>query len=380
MVDQDTREFPRGSYDLDARFCEVMDTAPVMIWVAAEDKGCFWFNRPWLEFTGHRMADEIGDGWGWVKGVHERDLESCRKVYVSHFDARKDFRMQYRLRRHDGAYRWIDDTGIPRFARDGRFLGYIGSCIDVHEQREAQAELRRHLMEIAQLNRQSEAAAVAAAITHEIGQPLGAIVANGNAGMRWLANQTPDVEETRQTLRRIVADGHRMSEIIESVRTLFKDERRIRAPILLSDVVRDVLALLDGELQSHHVVVRTALEDALPPVLADRIQLQQVLLNLIKNAIEAMSSVADGSRALLLTTELDEPRTLQISVEDSGPGIDPKNLQRVFDRFFTTKSQGMGMGLSICRSIIEAHDGRLWAEPGTHGGSVFRISLPIGGR
>jgi signal transduction histidine kinase len=137
---------------------------------------------------------------------------------------------------------------------------------------------------------------------------------------------------------------------------------------------------MDSELQSHHVVVRTALRDALPPVLADRIQLQQVLLNLIKNAIEAMTSVADGSRSLLLTTELDDAGTLRITVADSGPGIDPKNLERVFDRFFTTKSQGMGMGLSVCRSIIEAHDGRLWAESGAHGGSVFRISLPIGGR
>jgi PAS domain S-box-containing protein len=351
-----------------------------MIWVAGDDKGCFWFNRPWLKFTGRRMADEVGDGWGWAAGVHEHDFEGCRKVFVSHFDARKDFRMQYRLRRHDGAYRWIDDTGIPRFASDGRFLGYIGSCIDIHEQREAQAELRRRLLEIAQLNRQGEAAAVAAAIAHEIRQPLGAMVANGNAGLRWLANKTPDVEATRETLRWIVADGHRASEIVESVRTMFKKERQIGAPVVLNDVVHDVLALMDSELQNHHVVVRTALEDALPPVLADRIQLQQVLLNLIKNAIEAMTSVADGSRALLLTTELDDARELRITVADSGPGIDPKNLERVFDRFFTTKSHGMGMGLSVCRSIVEAHDGRLWAEPGAHGGSVFRISLPIGGR
>lgn len=378
MADRGATEFPRESLGLDARFCEVMDAAPVMIWVAGEDRGCFWFNRPWLQFTGRHLADEVGDGW--AAGVHERDLQSCLKVYVSHFDARKDFRMQYRLRRHDGAYRWIDDTGIPRFGPDGRFLGYIGSCIDIHEQRETQAELRRRLLEIAQLNRQGDAAAVAAAIAHEIVQPLGAMVANGNAALRWLANKTPDVEEARQTLRLIVADGHRASEIVESVRTMFRNERQIGGPLVLSDVVHDVLALMDSELQSNHVIVRTVLEDALPPVLADRIQLQQVLLNLIKNAIEAMSSVAEGSRALLLTTELDDARTLRITVEDSGPGIDPENLERVFDRFFTTKSQGMGMGLSICRSIIDAHDGRLWAEPGAQGGSAFRISLPSGGR
>ena len=378
MVDPGTAEHSKKSHGLDARFCEVMDAAPVMIWVAAEDKGCVWFNQPWLRFTGRRMADEVGDGW--AAGVHERDFDSCLKQYISYFDARKDFRMQYRLKRHDGAYRWIDDTGIPRFAPDGRFLGYIGSCIDIHEQRETQAELRRRLLEIAQLNRQGDAAAVAAAIAHEIDQPLGAMVANGNAGLHWLAHEAPDVEEAKRTLGLIVADGHRASEIIESVRTMFKNERQIRAALVLNDVVHDAMALMDSELQSNHISVRTVLEDALPPVLADRIQLQQVLLNLIKNAIEAMSSVADGSRALLLTTQLDDARTLRITVEDSGPGIAPENLERVFDRFFTTKSQGMGMGLSICRSIIDAHDGRLWAEPGIHGGSVFRISLPIGGR
>jgi len=378
MIDRVTTALPREMHALDARFCEVMDAAPVMIWVAGEDKGCFWFNRPWLKFTGRAMADEVGNGW--ATGVHSADLESCWKVYGSHFDARTEFRMQYRLRRHDGAYRWIDDTGTPRLAPDGRFLGYIGSCIDVQEQRDAQGELRRRLLEIAQLNRHGEAAAVAAAIAHEIAQPLCAMVANGNAGLRWLAKETPDVEETREALRSIVVDGHRASEMVESVRTMFKNERPIGTPVVLNDIVHDVLALMDSELQSHHVNVRTALEEALPSVLADRIQLQQVLLNLIKNAIEAMSAVADSSRALLLTTEFDGARALRITVQDSGPGIDPENLERVFDRFFTTKSQGMGMGLSICRSIIAAYDGRLWAEQGADGGSVFRISLPMAGR
>src|SRR5262245_48738706 len=126
--------------ELDARFCEVMDSAPVMIWVSGVDKGCTWFNRPWLAFTGRAMADQVGNGW--AEGVHSDDFESCLEIYTSHFDSRADFRMQYRLRRHDGVYRWIDDTGIPRYSSDGAFLGYIGSCIDVHEHREAQAELR----------------------------------------------------------------------------------------------------------------------------------------------------------------------------------------------------------------------------------------------
>src|SRR6266567_3059261 len=203
---------------LDARFREVMDAAPVMIWVSGKDKGCVWFNKPWLTFTGRRLVQEVGEGWS--EGVHRDDLERCIKAYSSNFDARKDLRIQYRLRRHDGAYRWIDDTGIPRFARDGTFLGYIGSCIDIHEHRETQAELRRRLLEIARLNRQADAAAVAASIALEINQPLAAIVANGSAGLRWLAGKVPDVDEARAVLRHIVSEGHRASETIENMRAM----------------------------------------------------------------------------------------------------------------------------------------------------------------
>jgi PAS domain S-box-containing protein len=132
---------------LDERFCEVMDAAPVMIWVSGPDKGCVWFNRPWLTFTGRSMAQETVHGW--TEGVHENDFDRCLDIYKSHFDARSEFRMHYRLRRHDGEYRWIDDAGVPRYAEDGTFLGYIGSCTDVHEHRTTQAELRRRLQEIA---------------------------------------------------------------------------------------------------------------------------------------------------------------------------------------------------------------------------------------
>jgi PAS domain S-box-containing protein len=187
---------------LDARFCEVTDAAPVMIWVSGKDKGCVWFNKPWLTFTGRRLVQELGEGCS--EGVHRDDLERCIKAYSSHFDAHKDFRIQYRLRRHDGAYRWIDDTGIPRFGRDGAFLGYIGSCIDIQEHREIQSELRRRLLDIAELNRQAEAAILSASVAHEIRQPLMAIASNASAALRWLGRETPDVERGRANLNNIV--------------------------------------------------------------------------------------------------------------------------------------------------------------------------------
>jgi PAS domain S-box-containing protein len=359
---------------LDARFREVMDAAPVMIWVSGEDKGCVWFNKPWLTFTGRHLAEEIGNGWS--EGVHPHDFDRCINVYLSHFDARKDFRMQYRLRRHDGAYRWVDDTGIPRFAHDGTFLGYIGSCIDVHEHREIQSELRRRLLEIAELNRQADAAILAASIAHEINQPLAAIAFNGAAGLRWLAGEIPNVERAKGTLKNIIDAEQRAVEIIDSIRAISKREHR-SAPINLNELIREVLTLLEVELQAHHTVVRTTLDEMIPVVLGDRVQFQQVILNLIKNAIEAMSFAVDHTRGSLhLKTELESSQNIVVTVQDSGTGIDPKNIDRIFDRAFTTKTYGMGMGLAICRSIIEAHNGRLWAEP-AHKGSVFRISLPI---
>jgi PAS domain S-box-containing protein len=363
--------------DLDARFCQVMEAAPVMIWVSGKDKHCVWFNKPWLTFTGRPLAEEVGDGW--TQGVHQDDFDRCINVYSSHFDTRKDFRMQYRLRRHDGAYRWIDDTGIPRFSRDGTFVGYIGSCIDVHEHREIQSELRRRLLEIAELNRQADAAMLAASIAHEINQPLAAIVFNGTAGLRWLAMETPNVERARTTLSNIIGAGRRATEIIDSIRAISKKERSTRGPVNLNELIREVLVLLEPDLQGHHIAVRTTHDEMIPEVQADRVQLRQAMLNLITNAIEAMSSVSDSPRVLHLKTEVDGSQNIVITVQDSGMGIDPENVERIFDRFFTTKTQGTGMGLAICRSIIEAHNGRLWAEAGLEHGSLLRISLPISG-
>jgi C4-dicarboxylate-specific signal transduction histidine kinase len=315
-------------------------------------------------------------GSGWSEGVHSDDFDRCIEVYTSHFDARKNFRMQYRLRRRDSAYRWIDDTGIPRFASDGAFLGYIGSCIDIQEHREMQSNLRHRLLENAELNRRADAAMLAAAVTHEINQPLAAIVANGSAGLRWLDRESPNIEKAKATLNNIVRAGQRAGEIIESLWAIGKKENRTLVPLSLNGLIREVLSVVETELQSHHIAVRNTLDETIPVVLADRVQLQQVILNLIKNAVEAMSDVEPNSRRLHIKTELDESQNIVATVQDSGPGIDPQNIKRIFDRFFTTKSQGMGMGLAICRSIIEAHNGQLWAEAGVHRGSIFRISLP----
>jgi signal transduction histidine kinase len=218
---------------------------------------------------------------------------------------------------------------------------------------------------------------MAAAIAHELKQPLAAITVNSNAALRWLSRPTPELEEVRATLGQIVNDGRRAGDVLGSIRAMFKQDGKERTLVDVRELIPEVIALVHGEAERHRITVSTDLDDELPKVLAHRVQLQQVVLNLIMNAIEAMGSVDDRAHTLRVTAQVRHPKDLMISIKDSGCGIEPKDIDRIFDRFFTTKSHGIGMGLWICRSIVEAHDGRLWAEPGIRQGSVFRLLLPI---
>jgi signal transduction histidine kinase len=217
---------------------------------------------------------------------------------------------------------------------------------------------------------------MAASIAHEVNQPLAAIVANGSAGLRWLANTTPDLNEVQAALQRVVRDGVRASEIIGGVRAMFKKDVQERAPLDVSRVVEDVVALLHGELRSGQISVQLESGGKVPRVVASRVQLQQVLLNLITNAIDAMRPIRDRPRILRISICASEPGGVMVRVEDSGPGIDPSVRGRIFEPFFTTKSAGMGLGLAICRSIIEAHDGQVSVSAGNPHGSVFQFALP----
>jgi signal transduction histidine kinase len=201
-------------------------------------------------------------------------------------------------------------------------------------------------------------------------------VSNANAGLRWLNKAEPDLDEARASLTRIVKDGFRASEVIASIRSMFGKDRGEKSAVSVNDLVGDVLALLRGEMENRKVSLQNEMLRALPQVMADRVQLQQVFLNLITNAVDAMSPVTDRKRVLTITSRIVDPDRLEITLEDSGTGIDPSDMDRIFDAFFTTKSDGMGMGLSICRSIIESHGGRLSAAPRHPHGSAFQIVLP----
>ena len=217
---------------------------------------------------------------------------------------------------------------------------------------------------------------LAASIAHEVNQPLTGIVSNGSACLRFLAGDTPDLEEAREAVRDIVRDGKRAGEVIARIRALTKGAAPARETLDLNETIREVLALVGDEAKRKSVVIRTQFADDLSAVSGDRVQLQQVLLNLVMNAMDAMSSVEDRARQLVITTQNIDPDRVQVTVEDSGTGLDPNTMARIFEPFYTTKSGGMGMGLSISRSIVQNHGGRLWATANDGPGTSFHFTLP----
>jgi signal transduction histidine kinase len=256
----------------------------------------------------------------------------------------------------------------------------MGLLYEHQRRRRAEVQSLQRMAELAHLNRVATAGELSASIAHEVKQPLAAVVAQSSAALRWLAHTTPDLNEARAALKKIVFAGNRASEIVDNLRSMFRKESSARRPLDITDLITDVIGLTSHEAQKHSILVRTTFSEApKPQTLGDQAQLEQVFLNLVMNAIEAMNSSKSDHRVLELKTSVNEGHEVLVTVADSGPGVDAENLEKIFDAFFTTKPDGMGMGLSICRSIIESHGGRLWALPGDPG-LIFCVSLPSVGR
>jgi C4-dicarboxylate-specific signal transduction histidine kinase len=260
-----------------------------------------------------------------------------------------------------------------------RFLDFLaigGTTYLALRCQSANKALRKTQMELAHVTRVTTLGELATSIAHEVNQPLAAVVANAGACLRWLDRATPDLDAARRSVEWIIDDGNRAGEVIRRVRALANKTDIEKAPLDINDVVKEVIALVQGELVSHRVSLRMEFAPALPVIPADRVQLQQVMINLVMNGIEAMQSVTDRPRELLIRSLQDETQQVLVSVTDCGVGISAENADRLFNAFFTTKSSGMGMGLSICRSIVEAHGGRLSVSGNVGSGATFQFVLP----
>jgi PAS domain S-box-containing protein len=358
----------------EARFQAMADTAPVLIWMTGTDGLCNYFNKPWLEFTGGTMEQEVGTGW--IEGVHPDDVQGCFDGFLPAFHARKPFRMEYRLRRADGEYRWLMESGIPRYTGAGEFAGYIGSNIDITDLKRAAAERQRlHELEadLAHINRVSMMGELAASLAHEIKQPIAAALTDAKTCLRWLRRDTPDVAEGCEAASRMINDATRAAEVIDRVRSLYRRDTSDRELLDINEIIREMSVLLHDKANRTSISIRTELDSRLPLITADRVQLRQVLMNLVLNAIEAMK---DANGELTITSKRTAESQLLVSVSDSGIGLPVGEVDRIFEAFFTTKEQGTGIGLSISRRIIESHGGSLWACANTDRGATFQFTLP----
>jgi PAS domain S-box-containing protein len=365
----------------------IIDTIPAMVWSISPDGSSDFLNKRFRDYTGLSLED-IRD-WArmdilhrpWMNALHpdDRSMDDWSAALASG----EPFEKEARLRQFDGEYRRFLLRFVPLRDEWGRIVEWYAKSTDIEDLRRAEEELRRRearlrdaQLELAHANRVTTTGQLAASIAHEVSQPIAAALTNANTARRWLGAEPPDLDEVRQALDRIIRDGERAREVIGRIRALVRKAPPLTDQLDINETMREVIAFSRSELARNGTSLQTRLADGLPPVLGDRIQLQQVMLNLILNAVEAMNEPRETARELLIRTERDGSGGVLVAVEDSGPGLQPEILERLFEPFYTTKPAGMGMGLSICRSIIEAHGGRVWAAAKIPQGATFQFRLP----
>ena len=371
---QEERRSRSALRESEVRFRNVADTAPVLIWMSGQDKEGVFFNKSWLEFTGRTVAQELGEGW--LEGIHADDLANCLGVCGTAFGRREVFTVEFRLRRKDGEYRWLLDTGTPRFESDGTFLGYIGSCIDITERRQAELDHQLQNMELARVGRLSLMGELAASLAHEVNNPLGAMVANASAGQRMVARGNMETEELQELLADIIADGHRAREVIQGIRNMVRKSETSQARVSMNEVIRDLIRIVRADAIARKVDLVAEVDANAGIVMGNRVQLLQVLLNLTLNAFDAVSVMRASTRRVVIRAERVTDGQICLAVLDSGPGFPAGIVEQLFEPFFSTKAEGTGMGLAIARTIIEAHGGRLSGKNCDDGGAIFTVCLP----
>ena len=388
--EEDLRRVQREALESEERFRITANSAPVMIWMAGTDNLCDWLNQSWLAFTGRALEQEIGDGW--MEGIHPDDRERCIEIYASSFDARQPFSTEYRLRRHDGEYRWLLDHGVPRYAPDGEFAGFIGTCIDIHDRKQAEQERAALLAKAETAYRDAEAAnrskdEFLATVSHELRTPLNAIMgwtqlllagdAKGNTP------NAADPERRQRGLETVVRNAKLQAQLIDD---LLDVSRIISGKMRLDVQPTDLAAVIDAAVEAirpaaeaKQIQLRRVLDPFAGPVTGDPARLQQVVWNLLSNAVKFTPK---GGQAEVRLERVNSH--VEILVADTGAGIAPDFLPHVFDRFrqldasTTRRHGGLGLGLAIVRHLVELHGGTVRAKsPGDGQGSTFIVALPL---
>ena len=353
----------------------MIETIPSMIWSATPDGTLDYFNARFRDYAGLAADDIMGEGW--TKHIHPDDAEATAQAWAQCVKTGEPYLVELRsFHAASGTYRWCVASALPLLDDDGRILKWYGTIVDLHDWRRAQEELRGTQSALARVSRVMAMGQLTASIAHEISQPLSGIITNASTCLRMLNGDPPNVDGARETAKRTIRDGNRASEVITRLRALFEKKDAATEPVDLNESTREVIALTSNDLHRNRVVLRTELAEDIPSIPGDRVQLQQVILNLLLNASDAMNGIDDRPRQLLVRTERDGEDHVRVTVQDAGVGIDPRDMGRLFDPFYTTKSGGMGIGLSVSRSIIESHRGRLWAVPNDGPGTSFLFSVP----
>jgi PAS domain S-box-containing protein len=355
------------------RFRLLIESIPHHVWSLRTDGSLGYWNQRLVDYTG--LTDEELRTGGWA-ALHPGDVERVKAAWQTALPNGTDYEVEQRLRGPDGCYRRFVSRAVPVKNAQGQPVEWFGTNTDVEDRRQTQEALYLLQTELAHMARVTTLGELAVSIAHEINQPLTAVVSNADASLHWLRQAPPNVDEARRALEDIAKQALRASEVIIRIRTLMRKGPRLSLVLNVNDLIEEILMLVRPQIERRLVQLRTELATNLPSIAGDSIQLQQVVLNLVLNAIQAMDGQEEHSKELTLVSRREGPHDIVISVRDSGEGIAAHQLDQLFQPFFTTKPGGIGMGLAICRSIVEAHGGRIWATSNVNHGADFQFSLP----
>ncbi len=349
-----------------------IETIPAIVSCARPDGTVDFISHKWLDYIGRSREEIVG---AWQSTIHPEDLDRVLNSWQAALATGEPLEMETRYRRADGTYRWFLVRAAPLRDDKGNIVKWYATVFDIEDRKRAEEKLREAQADLAHVSRVTTLGEMAASIAHEVDQPLSGVVINAKACLRFLTGAAPNLDEVRDGLQAIARDGRRASDVIARIRALARRTVTEKGPLDINEVIREVVALAEGAVRRMGARLRTELAGDLPRVLGDRVELQQVVLNLLLNGLDAMHAVAGSPRELVVSTQREARNRVRVAVQDTGCGIDPQLAERIFEAFYTTKRDGLGMGLLISRSIVEQHGGRLWAAPNDGPGTTFYFTV-----